>query len=192
MAGSADGYNSESPERLHIDYAKAAYHASNKRDYMEQMAIWLQRQESIWKKQSYLMWVHEDLPSLLKSAGREDDDVEEVDNDDEGGDHVAVVTLCDLGTKLPITDSTSRIWEITKKSAYLNMSAEQLATRFGALDFLAQLSNYLGARSTFSLNSLDRFNVYCQVKLFLPPNHYVSNQTRSNRIRTTPAVPRKG
>ena len=190
--GSADGYNSESPEQLHIDYAKAAYRASNKRDYMEQMAIWLQRQESIWKKQSYLMWVHEDLPSLLKSAGREDDDVEEVDDDDEGGDHVAAVTLCDLGTKLPITDSTGRIWEIAKKPAYLNMSAEQLATRFGALDFLAQLSNYLGARSTFSPNSLDRFNVYRQVKLFLPPNRYVSNQTRSNRIRTTPAVPRKG
>ena len=190
--GSADGYNSESPERLHIDYAKAAYRASNKRDYMEQMAIWLQRQESIWKKQSYLMWVHEDLPSLLKSARREDDDVEEVDDDDEGGDHVAAVTLCDLGTKLPITDSTGRIWEIAKKPAYLNMSAEQLATRFGALDFLAQLSNYLGARSTFSPNSLDRFNVYRQVKLFLPPNRYVSNQTRSNRIRTTPAVPRKG
>ncbi|KAG6849242.1 hypothetical protein C0991_011820 [Blastosporella zonata] len=32
--GSADGYNSESPERLHIDYAKDAYRASNKRDYV--------------------------------------------------------------------------------------------------------------------------------------------------------------
>ena len=41
--GSADGYNMESPERLHINFAKEAYRASNKRDYMEQMAIWLQR-----------------------------------------------------------------------------------------------------------------------------------------------------
>jgi hypothetical protein len=40
--GSADGYNTESPERLHIDFAKEAYRASNKRDYMEQMALWLQ------------------------------------------------------------------------------------------------------------------------------------------------------
>ena len=30
--GSTDGYNSESPERLHIDFAKEAYRASNKRD----------------------------------------------------------------------------------------------------------------------------------------------------------------
>jgi hypothetical protein len=28
--GSADGFNSEAPERLHIDYAKDAYRASNK------------------------------------------------------------------------------------------------------------------------------------------------------------------
>jgi hypothetical protein len=28
--GLADGYNTESPERLHIDFAKEAYRASNK------------------------------------------------------------------------------------------------------------------------------------------------------------------
>ena len=40
--GLADGYNTGSPERLHIDYVKEAYRASNKRDYIEQMAIWLE------------------------------------------------------------------------------------------------------------------------------------------------------
>ncbi|KAJ7813601.1 hypothetical protein B0H14DRAFT_3477711 [Mycena olivaceomarginata] len=34
LFGSLDGYNTESPERLHIDYAKAGYRASNKRDYI--------------------------------------------------------------------------------------------------------------------------------------------------------------
>ena len=33
--GSADGYNTESPERPHIDFAKEAYCASNKCDYIE-------------------------------------------------------------------------------------------------------------------------------------------------------------
>ena len=42
--GLADSYNSESPERLHIDFAKEVYRASNKRDYVELMAISLQRQ----------------------------------------------------------------------------------------------------------------------------------------------------
>ena len=54
--GSADGYNTEYPECLHIDYAKDAYRASNKRDYVEQMALWLQRQEVIDRKSVYLAW----------------------------------------------------------------------------------------------------------------------------------------
>ncbi|KAF8868026.1 hypothetical protein BD779DRAFT_1615592 [Infundibulicybe gibba] len=41
--GANDGYNSEVPEHLHIDLAKDAYCASNKRDYHEQMVLWLQR-----------------------------------------------------------------------------------------------------------------------------------------------------
>ena len=51
--GSVDGYNTESPERLHIDFAKEAYHATNKRDYVEQIAVWLQRHEAIWLQESY-------------------------------------------------------------------------------------------------------------------------------------------
>ncbi|KAI6011853.1 hypothetical protein BKA83DRAFT_4466641 [Pisolithus microcarpus] len=54
--GSADGYNTEYLERLHIDYAKDSYHASNKCDYVEQMALWLQHQEAIHYKTTYLAW----------------------------------------------------------------------------------------------------------------------------------------
>jgi hypothetical protein len=42
LFGAADGFNTELPERLYIDFAKDAYHASNKWDYKEQMALWLQ------------------------------------------------------------------------------------------------------------------------------------------------------
>ncbi|KAG0693774.1 hypothetical protein DFH29DRAFT_881197 [Suillus ampliporus] len=45
---SVDGFNSELPEQLHIDFAKDAYRASNKCDYEEQMALWLQRQEAVY------------------------------------------------------------------------------------------------------------------------------------------------
>ncbi|KAI6158605.1 hypothetical protein EDD17DRAFT_1512153 [Pisolithus thermaeus] len=54
--GSADGYNTEYPERLHINYAKDGYRASNKCDYMEQMALWLQCQEAVHYKSAYLAW----------------------------------------------------------------------------------------------------------------------------------------
>ncbi|KAI5985083.1 hypothetical protein EDD15DRAFT_2374582 [Pisolithus albus] len=56
--GSADGFNTESPERLHIDYAKEAYRASNKKDFIAQMTVWLRRQESIDRFDAYLDWKH--------------------------------------------------------------------------------------------------------------------------------------
>jgi hypothetical protein len=195
--GSADGYNTESPERLHIDFAKAAYRASNKCDYMEQMAIWLQRQEAMQLKDSYLMWVKQALPSLLKRAGFEDSDAvdepEDNDDDEEQPGASGAITHCDVPTSVTISDSTTRpFWQVAKTPPYPNMSAERLATQFGAQDFILQLSVYLGSCSSFPPNMNDRFNAYRQVKLVLPPNRYLSNQTRTNRIRTTPAVPRKG
>ncbi|KAE9385288.1 hypothetical protein BT96DRAFT_960766 [Gymnopus androsaceus JB14] len=54
--GSADGFNTESLERLHIDYAKEAYRASNGRDYTIQMTKWLAQQEAIDRFSTYLKW----------------------------------------------------------------------------------------------------------------------------------------
>ncbi|KDQ62839.1 hypothetical protein JAAARDRAFT_110084, partial [Jaapia argillacea MUCL 33604] len=55
--GSPAGFNTELPERLHIDYAKDAYRASNRRDYVKQMTKWLQRQEAVALFTSYLQWL---------------------------------------------------------------------------------------------------------------------------------------
>ena len=53
----ADGYNTEASERLHIDYAKEAYRASNKKDYVKQMTVWLGRQEAVSRFKAYLLYV---------------------------------------------------------------------------------------------------------------------------------------
>ncbi|KAF7377221.1 hypothetical protein MSAN_00142000 [Mycena sanguinolenta] len=62
LFGSADGFNTEAPERLHIDYAKNAYRASNKKDYIDQMTLWLQRQEAVARFSAYLDWAHPPAP----------------------------------------------------------------------------------------------------------------------------------
>ena len=54
--GSADGYSTESPEWLHIDFAKSAYRASNKKNYIKQMTKWLRRQEACYRFANYLHW----------------------------------------------------------------------------------------------------------------------------------------
>ena len=75
--GTADGFNSELSERLHIDYAKLAYRASNKKDYTAQMAIWLRRRESIHLFDAYLRWVDNKSKSVVLPEGSDDSDSDE-------------------------------------------------------------------------------------------------------------------
>ncbi|GJE90519.1 hypothetical protein PsYK624_066590 [Phanerochaete sordida] len=55
--GSADGYNTEGPERLHIDFAKLGYRASNRKEFIRQMARWLDRREAVGRFEAYLEWL---------------------------------------------------------------------------------------------------------------------------------------
>ncbi|KAI0683325.1 hypothetical protein BC835DRAFT_1423408 [Cytidiella melzeri] len=80
--GSANGYNTESPERLHIDFAKKAYRASNRREYVSQMATWLRRQESVVEFKKYLDWRLDNQGVRSRIRGEDDEDNE----DDEDGD----------------------------------------------------------------------------------------------------------
>ena len=54
LFGTTDNYNSEMFERLHIDFAKQGWRASNKRDEFPQMISWLSCQEKIDSFESYL------------------------------------------------------------------------------------------------------------------------------------------
>ncbi|KAG2360474.1 hypothetical protein BDR07DRAFT_1289589, partial [Suillus spraguei] len=65
LFGATDGFNSELPERLHIDFTKEVYCASNKHDYEEQMALWLQHQEAVFLHGSYLNWLWKDLQQVV-------------------------------------------------------------------------------------------------------------------------------
>ena len=47
LFGTADNYNTEQSERLHIDFTKKAYRASNFKDKSKQMTTWLERQEAV-------------------------------------------------------------------------------------------------------------------------------------------------
>lgn len=52
--GTTDNYNTELFERLHIDFAKMGWRASNKRDEFPQMITWLSRQEKVVAFGKYL------------------------------------------------------------------------------------------------------------------------------------------
>jgi hypothetical protein len=54
LFGTTDNYNTELFERLHIDFAKEGWRASNQRDEFPQMIRWLSRREKITWFETYL------------------------------------------------------------------------------------------------------------------------------------------
>ena len=54
--GTTNGYNTESTERLHIDFVKVPYRQSNKKDATAQMGRWLLEHEAIFQFGAYIGW----------------------------------------------------------------------------------------------------------------------------------------
>lgn len=182
--GSADGYSSESPERLHIDFAKSAYRASNKKNYIKQMTKWLMRQEACHRFATYLHWT---VPGYLmeltavseyKNVDDDDGDDEELDADD--GDQAE-----GLG------------YSVAKEPAYPRTPISSLITDFGATDFLPRLQSFLRASPFTSRSALDilpstRIAVFKCLTVRLPPAPQVTKNVTKDVIRARRAVPAHG
>ena len=59
LLGTTDNYNTEMFERLHIDFAKEGWRASNQREAFPQMIKWLSRVEKMFAFQNYVTWKDE-------------------------------------------------------------------------------------------------------------------------------------
>lgn len=62
--GTADNFNTEYTERLHIDLAKDAYAATNGKDVYSQMTLWLERKEKIERHSRFVNWRLHGRPHL--------------------------------------------------------------------------------------------------------------------------------
>ncbi|KAI0353815.1 hypothetical protein OH77DRAFT_1406272 [Trametes cingulata] len=56
LFGTTDNYDTQYTERLHIDFAKDAYRATNHKDEFPQMTVWLERREKISRHEAYVNW----------------------------------------------------------------------------------------------------------------------------------------
>lgn len=180
--GALDGYNTETSERLHIDFAKNAYRASNKRDYLKQMALWLQRQEAIHRFDAFLEWLGRNPVKVEEEEVEESDDEEDVQD----------TTETDLTSFSSGPGGTPSTYHLPKGVSHPNTSVDCLVTKHEATNFLPALSKYLVSRRIHTkVTDRDRFDVYNQVTLRLPRNPAINNKKRLNRVRATPAVPDK-
>ena len=62
LYGTTDNFDTAYTERLHIDFAKHAYAATNHKDEFTQMAKWLERKEKIFRHEQYLKWQEDGSP----------------------------------------------------------------------------------------------------------------------------------
>ena len=54
LFGTTDNYNTEQTERLHIDFTKDAYRATNRKDEISQMTIWLDHHEKMQRHSAFI------------------------------------------------------------------------------------------------------------------------------------------
>ncbi|KJA19341.1 hypothetical protein HYPSUDRAFT_1096163 [Hypholoma sublateritium FD-334 SS-4] len=114
LYGTLDNFNTEHTERLHIDLAKDAYAATNRKDEFRQMTVWLERKEKMIRHQQYVKWKLEDPP---------------------------ITTSC-LEWTPPGLD-LNRTLKLTKHPTARSISIDNLVSRYGATHFRTALERFV-------------------------------------------------
>ncbi|KAJ7853846.1 hypothetical protein B0H14DRAFT_3085568 [Mycena olivaceomarginata] len=167
--GTADGFNTENTERLHIDFAKAGYRATTK----------LARQEAVYKFGTYLQWndtdnndlEEEEEGSAVPACHPLPDDP---DSDDEG----------ELGRDTP---SRSLTYRVPKNPSFPRVPAATIVSEFKLDDFLK--SNSINPHHPPDVNST--FPVYKRLSIPLPQISEVASHVVYDTVRAVRAEPGK-
>ncbi|KAH9009002.1 hypothetical protein EDB83DRAFT_2509016 [Lactarius deliciosus] len=109
-----DNYNTEQTERLHIDFTKDAYRATNHKDEYKQMTTWLERREKVQQHIAFIKWQQE--------ADQENTQIPQPSGPPQPA------TWCIKMTLHPSTKVTS---------------FDDLAVRYGAVEFQDALANFI-------------------------------------------------
>ncbi|KAF8513879.1 hypothetical protein JB92DRAFT_3116025 [Gautieria morchelliformis] len=137
--GSADSFNTELSEHLHIDCAKEGYCASNKKNCTEQMIKYLTEAVDAFK--DFFAWTTEhptDTSTYANSDLQMSDGLS--DHESDWPANIAV----------PLLSPHSTQWKLTKEPPYPNVSLESLKDMYGAVDIVLGLTTYLISRSLLS------------------------------------------
>ncbi|KAJ7254742.1 hypothetical protein C8J57DRAFT_1437178 [Mycena rebaudengoi] len=188
--GTADGFNTENTERLHIDLAKIGYAATNKKAYTSQMTVWLRRHQALRKFGFYIQWAI--LGYLTPPTPDDTEDDEEIppeppgrpehdDSDDEG-------ELEDQPTA-PVS-----IYTVAKNPGFPNTTLASISTDFYAPDFDINLAIFLDSQSidpSLTPSAHSTFPVYKRLALSLPRLSEVSSKEIIDKIRAVKGEPQK-
>ncbi|KAL1685054.1 hypothetical protein GGG16DRAFT_67074 [Schizophyllum commune] len=199
--GTADGYNTEGTERLHIDLAKLGYRASNRKQYTAQMTRWLARQEAVWRFGTFLQWA---MPGYIVSeqSGEDGDDDEEEDVEEgaEGAEGVEEEQICDdegsedeeeedvYDEEKYVVAKVPPFPRLSLSSIFRNYHVDEL--RYHLLIFLDR-EGIVPLRTDLDMDSPIPFSVYKDVKLKLPLLVEAAAEPATDKVIAIPARPQR-
>ena len=191
--GSADGFNTESPEWLHIDYAKNAYRASNKKDYTRQMTNWLWRQEAVDRFSLYLNWIANG--SLPGNAGERQELVQEIVREAGPVDILPDAAESSSATGIAVSIGGNQQIETTYHTAtnhppgLRGIRASVIISDHGASRFLEAVQTFISAHgSPITPHLFDGFDLFKRITVLLPAIPHASPSDHKNIVRASPPV----
>ncbi|TFK82539.1 hypothetical protein K466DRAFT_603598 [Polyporus arcularius HHB13444] len=192
--GCLDGLNTETSERLHIDFAKVPYRASSRREYYAQMTTWLQRQEALVRQSAYLAWVNGEIEREAEEELQGAPDGTELDEEGDGLEQDVEVAAEDVKALRDLLHSNvARAFQLPLTPSARHVSFATLTTSYGAVDALSKLQDFLRQNHPTSPlpSSSTVLDVYHSIHVLLPSNIHIANTKRLNKLRASPAVPRR-
>jgi len=147
--GTTDNYNTESTERLHIDFAKDAYRATNRKDEFSQMTLWLERREKVLIHQVFIELISTPKPPPIPPTVP------------------PTVPSTDPATP-PSEDELDEVSHIhiTKTPSVSSVHFDQLTSDYGAIDFRQALTVFI---ASYNQPTLSRRQLQSEAfEIFLP------------------------
>ncbi|KIJ27028.1 hypothetical protein M422DRAFT_260677 [Sphaerobolus stellatus SS14] len=201
ICGSPDGYNTELPERLHINLAKDAYRATNHKDYVPQMITWLHRQEAIDAYTSFLCWIIPEYTATdLRSDGDSDEEAEEEDMNEEvnGRSESMNGEEKDEDDDSFVYPAGATIWGgwtahiLARHVPLPNIKVNTIEEKYSAPDFLSCLTTFIEENipgCPIKPNKYDRFGLYSRMQLLYCSLQGFGDPPEFDTIRASPALP---
>jgi hypothetical protein len=190
LKGSADGFNTEISERLHIDFAKVGYRASNKKEYIKQMISFLTRQEKLHRFASFLTW----REAIEKKAAEDAKDntaaPKEQEIRNERGDAKA-----QHQEENDQEMEGSGLWQLAKEPQCPKVSLNSLVDTHQTIDIVNELTTYLKTNvpaCRVQPSDHDFVDVYTRMSTIQPSPQGLSDDSRRDVVRASPAKPETG